>query len=131
MALTDDQRRFLDAYAQCGNISAAARKAGVVREYHYRKWLADEEYAAEFAAAKPTVVGVLEDAAWDRAVNGWEDPVYQGGQEVGKIWRYDSGLLKFLLRANAPDKYGDKVTQQHEGGVEVVVTYERKTTDRD
>lgn len=140
MALSDDQRRFLDAFAECGSVTSAAKKASAgsdrtpeaLRVAHYRRWLREsEEYAKEFASRKPEACGTLEDAAWDRAVNGWEDPVYQGGVEVGKVWRYDSGLLKFLLRGNMPDKYGDKVVQQHEGGVEVVVTYERTPTNRD
>jgi hypothetical protein len=135
--MTEEQQAFLDAYAACGYISGAARKLCKrddpkdmerVRRAHYR-WLEVPEYAEAFRATVPQVVELLEAAAWVRAVDGWDEPVYQGGQMVGTVKRFDGGLLKFLLRGNIPDKYGEKITQHHEGGAEIVVRYVGETAD--
>ncbi|HEU0134283.1 MAG TPA: hypothetical protein VFR28_05630, partial [Allosphingosinicella sp.] len=48
---------------------------------------------------------VLEDTAFDRAVNGQEEIVYHQGQRVGVRWKYDNKLLMQLLRARNPLKY--------------------------
>ncbi len=39
-----------------------------------------------------------------RAVDGVDEPVYQGGKKVGSITRYSDTLLIFLLKANR-DKF--------------------------
>ena len=38
-----------------------------------------------------------------RAVLGWEEPVYQGGREVGKVRKFDSALLSMHARRHIPE----------------------------
>jgi hypothetical protein len=60
------KRVFLDAYADCGNVRAAAAAAGSSREAHY-KWLeSDAEYRTTFEALADRVGQELEDLAVDR-----------------------------------------------------------------
>jgi len=49
-----------------------------------------------------------ESEAHERAVEGWDEPVYQRGAQVGSIRRFDNRLLEFLLKADNPGKYREQ-----------------------
>ena len=133
------RRAFLTAYTELGNITAAARAAGVARQKHY-EWLeSDPEYAKKFADAHEQAVELLEAEARERAVNGIQEPViYQGeltflpkfnrnGEMVMKngkpvlsdipltIRKPSDTLLIFLLKGAKPDKYRDNAKIEHSG----------------
>src|SRR4051794_3422642 len=57
------RRAFLSAYAACGNITRAAKAAGVSREAHYDWRAANAEYREAFEAAKLMAGERLEDDA--------------------------------------------------------------------
>jgi hypothetical protein len=59
----------------------------------------------------------VEDAAVSRAVDGWEEAVYQGGRQVGTVRKFDSALLMFMLRARRPETYRERTEIRHESGV--------------
>ena len=42
-------------------------------------------------------------AAYERAVNGWDEPIIQGGKLVGHKRRYSDVLLKLLLQRQIDD----------------------------
>jgi hypothetical protein len=48
----------------------------------------------------------LEEAAVERAVEGVDEPVFYQGEECGYKKKYSDDLLKFLMTANNPSKYG-------------------------
>lgn len=48
---------------------------------------------------------MLEDEARRRAVDGVDEPVFQGGELVGHVRRYSDRLLEFLLRGRRPTVY--------------------------
>lgn len=108
------RRAFLAAYAECGNISEAARIAGVNRLSHY-EWLHDERYAEVFAQATEIAADHLEAVAHQRAVEGWLEPVWYQGVQVGEIRKRSDSLLMFLLKAMRPDKFRDNATIRHTG----------------
>ena len=56
---------FLAAYAQCGNVTTAAKAAGCARRTHYDWLKEDPDYPARFAQAR-------EEAAADKASDGLE-----------------------------------------------------------
>ena len=56
-----------------------------------------------------------------RAVDGVEEPVYQGGQLVGTKLVYSDTLLGKLLNANRPAKYRERFDVAHSGNLSVVV----------
>jgi Helix-turn-helix domain len=103
------RERFLDAYASTGNLSAAARLAGVNRTTVYQWEEHDETFAAAFREAGIQATEALEREAWRRAKDGIPEPVFQHGKLVGTIQRYSDQLLMFLLKARAPERYRDRV----------------------
>lgn len=106
----------------CGNITKAAEAAGVERRIHYR-WLANERYARDFAAAERMFGDVLEAEAIRRANEGVLEPVYYQGAACGVIRKFSDGLMWHLLERFKPGKYGSKPIQvTGPGGGAVVVT---------
>jgi enamine deaminase RidA (YjgF/YER057c/UK114 family) len=108
--------RFLEVYAQCGNVSAAAKEAGVGRRTVYDWLVADVDYQVAFNDARDQAVDVLELEAHRRAVVGVQRPVYQGGRLAGVVTDYSDKLLETLLRAARPEKYRERT------GVDLNVT---------
>jgi hypothetical protein len=71
----------------------------------------DLAYAEKFASAREEAVDLLEGEALRRAVQGVEEPVFYKGERVdkGQVRRYSDVLLIFLLKANRPVKFRDRV----------------------
>ncbi|RPH76060.1 hypothetical protein EHM76_00005 [bacterium] len=103
------RQRFIDTYASCGNVTYAAKRAGIPRNSIYAWQEHDEVFAAAFREADLKATEVLEREAWRRANEGFAEPVYQHGKLVGTVQRYSDNLLMFLLRARAPERYRDRV----------------------
>lgn len=97
---------FLETLSQTANVREAAEAAGLSRRTAYDHWEADPA----FAAARDEVIGDavdrLEREAFRRAVEGWDEPVYYQGQQVGSVRKYSDRMLELLLKANR-DKYKD------------------------
>jgi len=101
--------RFLARFAEDGTITAAAKAAGIERHTHYAWMDADPEYAAGFREATKQAIEAMEAEARRRAVVGIEEPVYQGGRQVGAIRRFSDTLLIFLLKGAMPSKYRERI----------------------
>lgn len=113
---------FLAAYAECGNVTLAAKHAEMERSSHYRWLREDEGYREAFDHAHAEACDHLEAAARKRAIEGWEEPVFYEGQQCGVKQRYSDACLIFLLKGNHPHKFGDKVEQTHKGDADNPVT---------
>lgn len=102
---------------------AAAAAAAGIPIHHFTMWIKrsrekrpeDElwvwEIAEVFDASQELKAGRLEDVAWERAVTGWEEPVYQGGELVGHRTKTDNALLMKMLKRHAPE-YQDQAKTQ-------------------
>lgn len=110
------QKAFLAAYAECGNITLAAKMAKIDRTQHYR-WLADPDYASQFQDAEEQAVEMLEKEARRRAIEGLRKKKFdKNGQpvidpETGEQYvehEYSDSLLIFLLKGARPEKYRDR-----------------------
>ena len=123
------QQIFLKVYAECGNLTQAARGAQVDVSVHY-KWLDEEEYREGFNRAHDTALDLLAAEARHRAVEGDEEPaVYQGslcyerlpnGKKKQIVFKRKSdNLLMFLLKAGRPELYRDtwKGEIKHSGAI--------------
>lgn len=122
---------FLKAYRKTGSITAAAEAAKIDRSMHYRRYKADPKYRKAFDDAKEEAIGVLEDAALRRAVEGEEEPViWQGmlctwkdektGQShVLTVNKKSDSLLQFLLRGAKPEKYRERHQVNVKGDLKV------------
>lgn len=103
------KKTMLDLLAQSGNVSLAAREAGIDRSTHYA-WLRDDvEYAKGAAEAMEVATDALEAEARRRGIDGVTEPTgwYQG-RAGGYVQKYSDTLLIFLLKGARPEKYRDR-----------------------
>jgi len=99
--------KFLARLRTTGIVGVSAQAAGVSREWTY-KWRANHpDFAAAWDQAVDDAVDALEAEARARAIEGESDL-----------------LLMFLLKANRPSKYREKVQTEHTGAVTVRVIYD-------
>lgn len=104
------QRAFIGALADSGEVLAAARSVGMsdTAAYTLRRAPGAEGFAAAWEAALAASSGRLVDIAFDRAINGVDDPIID--KEDNHIYtkrKYNDRLLMFLIRAHAPERYRD------------------------
>lgn len=109
----EKRQRALDALRSGSSVSEAAKAAGVARETLWKWRQRDEEFAVAYHDAAEEGTDRCEDEALRRAVDGWDEPVWHQGVQVGVVRKYDSTLLIFLLKARRPDKYRDNVKVEH------------------
>jgi hypothetical protein len=65
----------------------------------------DPEFAAAVAEAEELATAALEVVAFERALEGVEEPVVSQGVVVTTVRKYDNNLLMQLLRARDPARY--------------------------
>ncbi len=118
-----NQRKFLAAYSEMGNITRATEEADISRQTHYNWMSQDPEYAEAFKKAERLAADKLEEEARRRAVEGIEEPVYQGGELVGSKMKYSDTLLIFLLKGNKPDKFADRQKVEQENTGEMTIRF--------
>ena len=103
------QREFIALLAETGSVRSACRRMGMGEHQVYV--LRNHPEAASFRraweAALDCGIARIEDAAMDRALYGAEDPIFWQGQQVGKRQVFNDRLLMFMLRARAPQRFGD------------------------
>jgi hypothetical protein len=104
----EKQRRFIETLADTGQVSLAVKAVGLSRESAYK--LRRQPYATAFArawdAARHHAGSLLEDVAFERAVDGEERPVFNEYGEVIATKRVvNDRLLMFLLRHLKPERY--------------------------
>ncbi len=107
---------FLSTLAETGVVTSAARAAGIDRSAVYRYRDAHPDFAEKWEHALETAADHLEAEAVRRGVDGWEEPVYQGGLRVGTIRKYSDNLLIRLLSAKRPEFRNQPVVQVTQGG---------------
>lgn len=97
----------------------AARQAGIARNALYLWKKDDPEFAAEWEAALIAGGETLEEEAVRRARDGWDEPVWYQGEQVGTVRRYSDTLMIFLLKGVMPEKYGDRQKVEMSGSVDL------------
>lgn len=126
--MTGPQRAFLAAYAQLGNITAAAKAAGCHPSRHRNEWAKQPAYMALFLEAQEEANDMLEAEALRRATRGTDKPVFHKGKQCGTVREYSDQLLVVLLKANRPGKFRENV--EHSGQVTVKMYGKEAPTDR-
>jgi hypothetical protein len=101
----DSKEIFLDYLRKSPNVSKAARAAGYTRQRMYQLRDEDEKFARAWREAADESLDDAEGEVFRRAVKGTLKPVFQKGEEVGKIREYSDTLLMFWLKAHRPDRY--------------------------
>ncbi len=102
------QRAFIEALADSGSVTYAARAVGMSRQacYELRRSPGAENFDRAWEVAIRASSRQLIDIAFDRAINGAEEPLFdKEGQRIACRHRYNDRLLMFLIRAHAPEQY--------------------------
>ncbi len=119
------QKKFLAAFAACGSILPASRSAQIDRGSHYSWMRTDPTYPERFRQAEIEAARALEDEAVRRARAGIRRPVLHKGKQVyvpGEplfTTEYSDSLLMFLLKANNPDKFRDRIEQVNTQDIDI------------
>lgn len=102
------QRAFIEALADTGSVTDAAKRVNMTTEgaYYLRRAAGAEGFRAAWEAAIEHGVEQLADLAIDRARNGVAVPVYWRDRQIGEKRWYDNRLLMFVLKHHMPNKYG-------------------------
>ena len=106
----DRQRAFIEALADSGSVATAAQRVGmsVSTAYRLRRSPGAEAFDRAWSAAIDAASKKLLDAAFERALVGTDEPVFdRDGNRVGRRLRQSDRLLMFLLRAYGPDCFRD------------------------
>ena len=108
----EKQRRFIEALADTGMVSHAAKAVGMGRESANR--LRRSPHGAAFArawdAARLHAGAALEDIAFERAIEGVAHNVYnENGDVVATKHVVNDRMLTFLLSHLKPERYGKAV----------------------
>lgn len=121
----EKKAQFLENLAETASVTRAAELSGISRREWYRTRDEDEEFAAGWSDAWEKGVKALEDEVIRRAYHGVDKPVFQGGKLVGTVREYSDTLLMFKLKALRPDKYRERITNEHSGpdGGPIVTVY--------
>jgi len=104
----EKQRAVIEALADGGSVAGAARAVNMSVQscYRLRRSPGAEAFAVAWEAAIQQAAHALVDAAFERAFNGSEEPVFdREGRRVGRRMRQNDRLLMFLLRAHLPETY--------------------------
>ncbi len=103
---------FLKAFAETGMVAAACKQAKVARSTVYDARKEDEKFATAWDDIENATTDEMEREAYRRGVEGVDEPVFHGGEEVGAVRKFSDTLLIFMLKARKPEKYRE--TTRHE-----------------
>ena len=103
------RRAFLRALAETGGIAEAAERVGMSRSAVTRLKARSPEFAAACEAALARALPCLEQVAWERAVEGWDEPIVHGGKVTGTRRRYSETLLRTLLVREQAARHAERV----------------------
>jgi len=105
------KRAFLAAFQATGSIKLAAKASQVHRATHYDWLKEDPEYKASFDLAQEEATDSLEVEARRRAIEGVMRRRFnpKTGESFNEL-EYSDTLLIFLLKANNPSKYRDRLS---------------------
>lgn len=103
-----NREAFLKALDKArGNVSDACDVIGIGRTAAY-KWKAEDEvFRVEWDDVVDKHTDALESKVYERAFDGWQEPVFYQGEETGSITKFSDSNAQFLLRARRPNVYRD------------------------
>ncbi|MDO9368042.1 MAG: hypothetical protein Q7T68_05680 [Sphingopyxis sp.] len=111
----DKQRAFIEALADSGSVATAAQCVDMSESsaYRLRRAPGAEAFDRAWGAAIDAASKKLLDAAFERALVGTDEPVFdREGNRVGRRLRQSDRLLMFLLRAYGPDCFRDAAARR-------------------
>jgi hypothetical protein len=105
----EKQRRFIEVLADTGRVALAAKAVGLSRQaaYELKRSAQGTAFSRAWDAARLHAGALLEDIAFDRAIEGREENVFnECGEVIATKHVPDNRMLTFLLKHLLPDRYG-------------------------
>lgn len=99
------QRLFLDTLAETGSVHIAASGAGLSARSAYRLRARSPAFAAAWDTAEQLAVGRLSALAFDRAINGRTEQIWENGELVIEKRLPSDRLLMWLLARLDPRRF--------------------------
>lgn len=109
------KEKFITSLRKKGNVSAAAKAAGINRCYAYETKEADKDFEKQWNSALEESCDLLEEEARRRAHDGVLEPVFYKGDKIALIRKYSDTLLIVLLKAHRPNKFRENAQIEHVG----------------
>jgi hypothetical protein len=88
---------FLEALGSGCSVTHSAELAGFARQRFYELAEREPDFAEEWREAVEAGTDRLEDEAYRRGVEGWDEPVFRANGLVGHVRKYSDALLTRLL----------------------------------
>lgn len=118
------KKAFLVAFAEHGNVSQACRTVGLAARSTVYRWQEhDDDFAAAYREAELVANDAINTEIRRRGLEGWLEPVYQGGLQVGVIRKFSDTLLIFLAKGRMPEVYRERVEHSGPGGAAAAFTF--------
>ncbi len=104
----EKQIRFIQVLAATCCVEEACRAVGMsdTSAYTLRDRPAGASFRRAWDAALDCSAHRLEQASFDRTINGVARPIFYKGEQVGETRHFDERLTMFLLRHRRPARYG-------------------------
>ena len=102
------QKAFIAALADTGSVSRAAAMVNMAQTncYTLRRAPGAESFRRAWEAALDFGLARLKDVAFERAIDGYLEPVFVAGKLMGFRRRHNDALLMFCLRHYGQDAGG-------------------------
>ena len=113
-SLTAKRNRFIKVLRDTGNVSRAAKAAGIPSSSAYRQRARIIKFREQWDDALNEALDNIEEVLLDRAVNGVERQHFHGGEVTGTYRTYSDSLAMFILRGRRPEIYGTAPAQRIE-----------------
>lgn len=111
------KKAFLECYAKLGIINRVCESIGIHRTTFFQWRDRGAEFAKEFQLADEAFNESLEAEMDRRGKEGYLEPVFYQGKEVSAVRKYSDVLLIVRAKAKMPEKYKDRIEQEHKGKV--------------
>lgn len=106
------QEAFLASIANGARHTTALRSLGLTWRRVSLHMADDPDFAIRYREAvamrEQFITIVREEEADQRAIEGWDQPIFQGGVQIGVTRRYSDRLMELRLKATNPAKYAER-----------------------
>jgi hypothetical protein len=104
----DWPERWLKHYAEHRHIGEACKRIGISRDQLGRYRKENPEFNERMQAIWDSVVDTLENSMMNRAIHGYQEPVFYQGEECGTRTVHHPATGIFMLKNNRPERYGEQ-----------------------
>lgn len=122
--VTDPKKRaYIAQYAMTGNLgdAAACARISLKTGWNWRHDDKDTAFHGALAVAKGIACDRIEAEIRRRAIEGVDEPVFQGGRLVGTVRKFSDTLLIFMAKGAMPEKYRERFEHSGKDGAPIPV----------